>query len=460
MERIVYRKTLDVHKNGVQFTLQGFETADKLSRVIEINLMASGDTIDLPIERLEALMYVTTPNATEPSINKCTIKNNTIVYEVLPIAEEGITTMQLKLIESRKEGASGVLASPKFAVEVTKSDADDSEAEKGATFTALEEAIAMAREIYDKACIGIELTSDCIFRAKYNDGTYYETDLLKELFVDGTVKLSESYAHGGTGIRTGEDTDNSMYYCNEAKSAALNAENTINESKEILGEVKKHGVYTTFSVDFETGEVEYVSPSAKFNINNDTGVLDATGYTYTFEDEIDRIVEEFFNEQGIDAGSITTNTALIYSLQDTAGELHNRITELEEKTRPIEKGGTGGSTKEEALGNLGAVGAFTINHTFNVDNNDAVNEDMIEFEQKPLFVIFPRAMMWDKMVYYGQPSAYFNSGTSSNHVSELTWGQNENGKYYLKINHSKYSNLRSMKNEPIIVIVDTSIYKP
>jgi hypothetical protein len=109
MEQIRYRKTLDVHKNGVQFMLQGFQTADNLSRVIEISLMASGDAIDFPLEQVEAMMYVTTPNATEPSINKCTIKDNKVVYDVLPIVEEGITTMQLKILTTSPDGASAYL---------------------------------------------------------------------------------------------------------------------------------------------------------------------------------------------------------------------------------------------------------------------------------------------------------------------------------------------------------------
>ena len=93
MELIRYRKTLDVHKNGTQFTLQGFETADKLSRVIEISLMASGDAVDFPLEGLTAMMYVTTPSAAEPSVNACAIKDNKVIYEVLPIVEAGITEM-------------------------------------------------------------------------------------------------------------------------------------------------------------------------------------------------------------------------------------------------------------------------------------------------------------------------------------------------------------------------------
>lgn len=37
---------------------------------------------------------------------------------------------------------------------------------------------------------------------------------------EGYAKLSESYAHGGTGIREGEDTDNAMEYARQAKESA------------------------------------------------------------------------------------------------------------------------------------------------------------------------------------------------------------------------------------------------
>ena len=109
MERIIYRKTLDLHKSGIQFTLQGFQTADNMSRTLELSLMASGDTIDLPLEQLIAVMYVTTPNATEPSITDCKIVDNTVVCDVPPIVEEGITEIQIKLIETGVEGANGIV---------------------------------------------------------------------------------------------------------------------------------------------------------------------------------------------------------------------------------------------------------------------------------------------------------------------------------------------------------------
>ena len=365
MERIMYRKTLDVHKTGIQFMLQGFETADNMARVIEISLMASGDAIDFPLENVEAMMYVTTPNATEPSINKCTIKDNKVVYDVLPIVEEGITTMQLKLIETSTDGATGILAAPKFAVEVTKSDADDESAEQTTTFTALENAMAKAKAVYDERFLRMELSSDCMFRAYYADGTIYETDILQKLFLNGNVLLSESYAHGGTGIRAGEDTDNSMYYSNVSRSEALNAKNVMENSEEILEEVKLHGVYTAFKVDFETGEVEYISPSYKFKINLESGELDAEGETFSYEAEIGRIVAEWLEKNGASISSLTTtvneHTERISELTTTTQEHGDSISDLEEdltshknELTPISKGGTGAETAEEARANLDA----------------------------------------------------------------------------------------------------------
>ena len=211
MELIKYRKTLDVHKNGIQFTLQGFETADNMSRRIEISLMAGGDTIDIPMEQITAMMFVKRPNETKPSINACTIKDNKIIYDVLPIGVEGITEMQLKLIETRFDGAEGVLASPKFAVEVSESNTDESGVPE-TTFTALEDAVAKARSTFDERLIRVEVDKDCTFRAYYADGSVYETDAINECIMNAPTVLSKSYAMGDTGAREGEASDNSKYY--------------------------------------------------------------------------------------------------------------------------------------------------------------------------------------------------------------------------------------------------------
>ena len=298
MERIVYNKTLDTHKAGVQFTLQGFETADKLSRRIVISLMANGDAIDLPLGQIEAVMYVTTPSGATPVIQSCIIKGNTIIYDVLPIAEEGITTMQLKLIEASGDGTPTVLATPRFAVEVIKSDTND-EGVNGVSYTAVEEAIARAKAVYDTRLLRIALDSDCVFTAYYGDGTVYESDVLKELFLKGDVLLSQSYAKGGSGVRDGEDTDNSMYYSQVAKSMALETKASGEDALAILDEVKKHGVYTLFSANFETGELIYESPKYEFKVNKETGELNIFGKAYTIEEDMVYVIEQWLKGFGV-----------------------------------------------------------------------------------------------------------------------------------------------------------------
>ncbi len=377
MERIVYRKTLDVHKNGVQFTLQGFETADKMSRRIEISLMASGDTIDIPLEQIKAIMYVTTPEATEPSINECIIKDNKIIYDVLPIVEEGITEMQLKLIETRPEGAKSVLGTPRFFAEVTKSNAEDESAIQTTTFTALEDAIAKAEGVYASRLIRIELDSDCMFRAYYADGNVYETDVLKELFLKGDVLLSQSYAKGGSGVRTGEDTDNSMYYANVSKSASEDTKRMNEDTKDVLTEVRKHGMYTAFTVDFESGEVEYISPAYNFDVNEETGELDAIGVTYSFEETVENIVNEWLAGYGADIESlkrdaksqdetIASNTNFIRSHDET---LAQHTTDIE-----VLKQGVSGAAQ---LSNQNASAIETLNTSV-----ETINESLTSLDGK------------------------------------------------------------------------------
>ena len=240
---------------------------------------------------------------------------------------------------------------------------DDGSAEQTTTFTALEDAVSKAKTVYDERFLRMELDSECIFRAWYADGTYYETDILQKLFLNGNVELSKSYAMGGTGIRAGEDTDNSKYYSNLSKSEALNAQNIMDNSKEVLNDVRLHGVYTAFAVDFKTGEVEYVSPSFKFKINLDTGDLDAIGQTYSFSDEVGRIVDEWLRNNNIILSDLqaisSTHTEEITGLQEITQEHTEEIEELRNRVTPIENGGTGASTAEEAIVNLGALSTPT-----------------------------------------------------------------------------------------------------
>lgn len=278
MEQITYRITLDTHRNGIQRTLQGFETADNMSRRIAVNLVAGSDTFEIPLDHVVAVMYVTPPDTTEPSVNECTIENNTVIYDVLPadIAVEGITEMQLKLIAGDTVGAKSVLVAPKFALEVSQSNASDDGAEQGATFTALENAIISSKAVYNSRLVRVEVDSECMFRAFYADGTIYESDTLYQIVHSAGYALSKSYAEGGTGVREGEDTDNSKYYAGIAKSASAGMNEIVKQSQALLDEVTEQAVYAVFKVDFETGLLEYNSSSYTFNIDDATGELIAT----------------------------------------------------------------------------------------------------------------------------------------------------------------------------------------
>ncbi|MBQ2614759.1 MAG: hypothetical protein IJB80_05480 [Clostridia bacterium] len=342
MERITYNKTLDTHKSGVQFTLQGFETADKFARRLVLSLMASGDAIDLPMEQLEVVVYTTTPKAIEPSIDSCAVKGNTIVYDMPPIVEEGITELQLKLIETSPDGARCVLGAPKFAVEVVKSNAEDESVKQSTTYTALEDAIARARGVYESRLLRIALDKDCMFCAYYADGTVYESDVLKELFLQGDVLLSKSFAKGGTGVRDNEETDNAMYYSNVAKSASIASKDMEESARSILNEVKLHGVSTAFAVNFETGELVYMSPKYRFTVNAENGNLEIEGQAYTFEQGIGVYANAWFLEQGIDVAELKEtskrHTEEIAEIQEEARLQKERVDALQvtsERFRPI-----------------------------------------------------------------------------------------------------------------------------
>ena len=88
------------------------------------------------------------------------------------------------------------------------------------------------------------------------------------------AKLSQSYAVGGSGIRDGEDTDNSKYYKEQAELSAT-------QSSDLLEDIKKEhtdtlkdiedavsGKIADFKVDLETGHLLYTGGAFNFHVNN------------------------------------------------------------------------------------------------------------------------------------------------------------------------------------------------
>lgn len=93
-------------------------------------------------------------------------------------------------------------------------------------------------------------------------------------------KVSESYAHGGTG-REGEDTDNAMYYSeqahtyqNQVESAILAANEKVEQAEQILNSAIEKVADTVFNVDYATGTLTYTSEAYGWSINENTGNLE------------------------------------------------------------------------------------------------------------------------------------------------------------------------------------------
>ena len=152
-------------------------------------------------------------------------------------------------------------------MEVHKSGTNDEFAVNNATFTAMENAIAQSKAVYDSRLIRVEITDDCRFKAYYADGSVYENDYLYDALYNGNALLSESYAHGNTGIRDGENTDNAMYYKDVARSTLAEARDVNERSEEIMNEMYMHSIHTVFSVDFESGHLVYESYNYNFTID-------------------------------------------------------------------------------------------------------------------------------------------------------------------------------------------------
>lgn len=315
MERITYRITLDSHKNGIQRTLQGFETADKMTRRISINLTSSGDTFEIPFDHVYAVMYVTPPNAEEPSINQCVIEDNTIIYEVLQtdIATEGMVHMQLKVIEGRPDGPRKVLLSPKFALEVHESEVDDGKVEQTTTYTALEDLVAKASEVYEHRLVSIEMTDDYVLTVTYADGTVYESDSMRE-----AIEWADQIVVNGQTL-----LNQMILQANLSKAYAKDAKESRDASVEARNEVTEKSAYTTFTVDFETGYVTYLSQNYKFTIDDNGDLIFESLGEWSITEETKKLLEELIKTTREDIANLDAKVTSVES------EMNSKITSVE-----------------------------------------------------------------------------------------------------------------------------------
>lgn len=101
--------------------------------------------------------------------------------------------------------------------------------------------------------------------------------------LQGYAKTAESYAKGGTGTRSGEDTDNAKYYSESAASNAASAHDSSTSAQEAaaLASSLIGLIAPTFQVDFTTGNLMYTDYSTldanvSFSINSMSGNLEYT----------------------------------------------------------------------------------------------------------------------------------------------------------------------------------------
>lgn len=188
MEKVTYRITLDTLKSGVQKVLQGFQTGDNFARKIEVTLVSGSTLFTLPTNATAAL-YLTKEGQTSPSINACEIVGNKIMYSVTDedTDTEGIVKAQLKVIQTSPTGAVKVLVSPMFEMNVWASEVSDGEAETTTTFTALEDALAKAKEARDKTIKSVYVDDgetdperQYLFVVEYYDESEYTSTVLQD----------------------------------------------------------------------------------------------------------------------------------------------------------------------------------------------------------------------------------------------------------------------------------------
>lgn len=85
---------------------------------------------------------------------------------------------------------------------------------------------------------------------------------------DDFSKLSESFAHGGTGVREGEDTDNSRYYSEQSNLYKEQSEEIYDNCKEVESAINKKLELAEFGID-DDGNLIYTENSPFiFTIDN------------------------------------------------------------------------------------------------------------------------------------------------------------------------------------------------
>lgn len=377
MEQLTYRFSLDTHKNGVQRTLQGFETGDGISRKLVINLVEEDRPFMLPFDNVVATMYVKRPSQSSPSINTCSINGDQIVYELTDsdLEEAGIVTCQLKLIFGTIEHPLNVIVSPRFDIEVWESMASDSVAEDTQEYTALEAALAKAQMCYEGRIISFSIddsTGVLTVVYGYDEETQTHVTYTSDYFKDnltptievGTVTEGDvmSVTNSGTALhaifdfilKKGEKGDDGFSAVANVVKSGDTATITITDKTGTTTAEISDGAD---GQDGQDGQDGY-SPSASVTKSGDTATITITDKNGTTTAEISDGVDGQDGQDGADGYS---PTATVVKNGSTATIT---ITDKNGTTTASVSDGTGTTTSWNQIQTTGTkIAEITINGT-------------------------------------------------------------------------------------------------
>ena len=132
MQYVIHRFTLDLHKSGIQATIQGIKRGNAKGNILEISLMQSG--VPYVLENCTVVFRAVASNGAK-LYNSCGIDGNKVIYDLTTdtIASGGETECQLQI----RDAQNTVLFSPRFCLEIEDEVYPDAVIEAKDEFTAL-----------------------------------------------------------------------------------------------------------------------------------------------------------------------------------------------------------------------------------------------------------------------------------------------------------------------------------
>lgn len=248
-------REIDVDFYSQEYIFVNAKQYDKISRFLQITCNNQGEPIALDSTKCKA--YIRYRKADDlGAFNECVITEDgkvivelteqmlaaagicygdLVIYKIDDVTTEILTASDSLYVPDDNVT---VLATMTFYINVKAAALDNAEIESSNEFKALSEALAMIMADYTsiiKICEiyrdNAQSSADAAATSETNAKTSEENALTSEANAGNFASLAESWAIGQTGIRDGEDTNNSKYYCDIAIENANSAKQTLQDSK-------------------------------------------------------------------------------------------------------------------------------------------------------------------------------------------------------------------------------------